>query len=355
MPPDAGTFRAQGPRHRSRDAPWPRPLPPTQRPRRRRQTPSIARSAQAGREGFAVAFGLYYVDAKGHAQAKQALQDDANIAYELALAFRMTNDARYAQTAVPLINAWASQVQTLSKKDDSTLSFSYHFPPLIFAADLLKDCPDFKKEDQERFKSFVREKALPQNTMDRDNNWGNWGLLLVLSAASYLKDRELFDKGVARWKKLIENQIAEDGHLPHEVTRNGGRSGLWYSNFSLLPQTLCAEVARVNGVDLYDYQAPNGRTLKQAYEKLAPWTLKPETFPYWKGAAKELHGSDYVSYYELLILRWPNTDAEALLKSKRPLTASHGAPYVTFTHSGFTMDNTSGPAPKKGKPPLVLP
>ena len=30
-------------------------------------------------------------------------------------------------------------------------------------------------------RGFCRETALPVNTMDRGNNWSNWGLVLVLA------------------------------------------------------------------------------------------------------------------------------------------------------------------------------
>ncbi len=281
----------------------------------------------------------YYRDADGHRKAKEGLQDDANAAYLLALAFRMEGDERFARAAVRLLNAWPAGVKTTSTKDDSTLSFSYHFPAMLFAADLLKRWQGWPAAEQEAFRRFLREKALPLNTMDRPNNWGNWGLVLVMAAAAHLGDRALFEKGVARWKELVETQVAEDGHLPHEVTRNGGRSGLWYSNFSLMPQTIAAEIARVNGADLYDYRAPNGRTLRQAFERLAPWIRKPETFPYWKGNPKDLHGATYVSYFEILNARWPDADATALLEQHRPLTAQHSAPALTFTHGGLLRDD----------------
>ena len=281
----------------------------------------------------------YYNDAEGHRKAKEGLQDDANTAYELALCYRMTGDEKYAAAAARLIRAWATTPEKLSRKDDSTLSFSYHFPALILAADLLRPSRSFPAAEQEEFKAFVREKALPLNTMGSSNNWGNWGLVLVLAGAAYLGDGALFEKGVARWKQFIEKQIAEDGRLHEEVNRNGGRSGVWYSHFSLMPQTLAAEIARVNGVDLYEYRAPNGRTMRQAFELLAGWTRSPAKFPYWKGDAKELHGSDYASYFEILNARWRNADAAAFLESRRPLTASHCAPYLTFTHGGLLNDD----------------
>jgi hypothetical protein len=216
------------------------------------------------------------------------------------------------------------------------LSFSYHFPALILAADLIQGFYGWPTARQEAFGQFLREKALPMNTMSRKNNWGNWGLVLVMACAAWLRNDELIEQGVTRWKEFIERQIAEDGHLPHEVHRNNGRGerGIWYTHFSLMPQTLAAEIARVHGgVDLYDYVSPKGRTLRQAFECIAPWARDPATFPYFQGDdLQDLRGTDYVSYFEILNARWPNADAAAMLDGLRPLTANHSAPHLTFTH-----------------------
>ncbi len=274
----------------------------------------------------------FYNDAEGHTNAKRGLQDDANAAYELALYYCITGEERYAVSSVRLIDAWATNLKTASDKDDSTLSFSYHFPALIFAADLLRDYPGWPQASQQRFKDFVRDRAIPLNTMDRKNNWGNWGLVLVLASAAYLRDEALMDTCIARWKEFIEIQIAEDGHLPHEVHRSEGMRGIWYSHFTLMPQTIAAEIIRVNGVDLFEYESPGGRTLRQAFERIAPWTHHPETFPYYKDDPQKLTGTTYVSYFEILNTHWPNPDATAMLESLRPLTARHSAPALTLTH-----------------------
>jgi hypothetical protein len=284
----------------------------------------------------------FYRDAEGHRSAKASLEGDANSAYALALMFRLTGDEKYAVAATRLIDAWA-QLKVLERQDDSTLSFSYHFPAMIFAADLLKHWPGWPQEKQNAFKQFVREKALPMNTMNRENNWGSWGLVLWLAGAAYLQDRAAFDKGIARYKEFIEKQIAADGHLPLEVGRNGGvgEHGLWYTHFSLMPLTIAAEIARINGVDLFDYQAPNGRTLRAAFERVAPWTRDITTFPYFKPrkATDKQVSTDYISYWEILNAHWPNTDADAMITEKRPLTATHSAPFLTFTHGDLLKDD----------------
>lgn len=283
----------------------------------------------------------FYRDAAGHRQAKQGLQDDANAVYQLALCWRMTGDPRYAQAAVRLIDGWVDTVRMTSQADDSTLSFSYHFPAMVFGADLLAAWPGFSSEQQDAFRKFCREKALPLNTMDRNNNWGNWGLVLVLACARYLDDDDLVDAGQRRWKELLQRQIDDRGHLHHEVRRGGGRQGIWYSHFSLLPHTIAAEILRVAGRDLYDWRSADGRTLRQAFEPLAGWSRDPASFPYWDSDPAQLTGAAYFSYFEILNQRWPNADATAVLDSARPVSARHSAPVLTFTHGGLLTDGPS--------------
>jgi len=265
-------------------------------------------------------------------KAKQGLQDDANAAYALALCYRMTDEKKYAGSAIRLINAWATDMETMSRWCDSMLCFSYHFPAMIFAADLLRNDDVWPQDQQKNFSGFLLEKACRMNTMASEDNWGNWGLVLASSCAVYLKDETLFKKCVERWKYFIEHQIADDGRLPREVRRSGGKRGIRYSHFCLMPQTLAAEILRVNGVDLFDYKSPQGHTLKQAFFRIASWTAMPSTFPYWTGDPKELRGVDYFSYFEILNAHWPNDSASALLVKARPMSANHSAPFLTFTH-----------------------
>ncbi len=283
----------------------------------------------------------FYADAQGHKDAKLGLRDDANSAYALALMYQITGNAEYGKGAARYLDSWVETVEETSAKDDSKLSFSYHFPPFIFAADLIDDSESiWPKSNQEAFREFLRNKAIPMNTMERQNNWGNWGVTMTMAAAVYLRDQDLFDQTAERWKALTRDQIADDGHMRHEVSRQeGGDRGIWYSHFSLMPQTISAEIARLQNIDLYDYRSPEGRSLQLAFETLTPWAHHPETFPYYKGDdPSKQHATDYVSYWEILNARWPNEDATAMLEGMRPLTAEHSAPYLTLTHGLFPAD-----------------
>src|SRR5690606_30820866 len=135
-----------------------------------------------------------------------------------------------------------------------------------------------------------------------------------------------------RWKEFIETQIAEDGSLPHEVHRDSGRRGLWYSHFSLMPQAIAAEVLLRNGHDLYDYTSPSGRSLEMAFHRIALWVNEPASCRHCACDAAELLNPRSFSYFELLNAHWPDPVAEKLILEDRPLTADHGAPFLTFTH-----------------------
>ena len=131
---------------------------------------------------------------------------------------------------------------------------------------------------------------------------------------------------------ILGIEINEGGHLPYEVTRNKGKSGIWYSHFCLMPQTIAAEILKLNGFDLFDYTTPNSRKLEQAFYQIAYWTKNPQDFSYWNGKPGELGGTTYFSYFEILNSLWPDTNATKLLKSSRPQTARHSAPFMTLTH-----------------------
>ncbi len=291
----------------------------------------------------------FYQDAAGHRAAKEGLLRDANAAYALALAHRITGEPRYAVAAARLILAWTT-VRRHALEADAPLVFSYHYPAMIFAADLLRTSPApvWTPDHEARMQGYVAL-ILSQARRSRwrvwqvDNNWGNWGVVLGLAAAAYANDQEVFDAQVARWKHLIEIAVAEDGHLPKEVHRNRatpGTHGLWYSHFSLQPAAIGAEIARVHaGLDLYNHVSPSGRGLRLAYDRLVPWVADLNSFPYFRERDKSrLHAPYAIAYWELFETRWPRPDARALIVERRPHNSPHSMPHSTFTHGDLPAD-----------------
>jgi hypothetical protein len=241
-----------------------------------------------------------------------------------------------------VIDAW-TKVGTFSTADDSRLSFSYHFPAMIFGADLIDHSPSSPASLDTAFAGLIR-KTLPtlSTAYTNENNWGSWGLVFEASAAVYLKDRALFDKAVARHKAIQEKSIDSDGVLIHEVRREGGgqgdgSSGLWYANFALMPMTYTAEIFRVNGTDVYDYVSANGGSMKKAWTKVAGWSANPSTFSYRTDGQPGEFSPLLVGHFEMLNDIWPNADGRKVLDANRPAQGRHSMVGVTFTHGALPL------------------
>ncbi len=292
---------------------------------------------------------FFYNDADGHREARDGLEADANAAYRLALAYRLTGDAAYGESAAGFVEAWTYEVECFRTSEDSALAFSYHFPAMIFAADLLRDTEAWSAEAEADFASMLRQQALEisSSISSRGNNWGNWGVTLSTAIAAYLGDDELMDEQVERAREHIEGQIDADGHLAEEVTRNGGVGdyGIWYSHFSLLPALLTAEIAEPHGYDLFSHENSHGLTLGDAVEVLAGWVETPESFPYFDGPIEDLANVrtiDYLredgvtahsmSHFEIAASRYDLPVVDRLLVEERPMTTIHAAPHLTLTH-----------------------
>jgi hypothetical protein len=288
----------------------------------------------------------FYQNPEGHRAAKENLANDAHAAFALALLYRLRDnpDERLAEKSAAFCLAW-TKVKGLSAEGDSSLAFSYHFPPMIYAADLLRGSPSWTPVHEKAFRGYMehiqreyRREKYRWNVWSWENNWGCWGALLGISAAAYLDDDIWFQEMVARTQHLVEVTIDDKGEIHKEVRRNqgSGTHGIWYSHFTLQPLTLAAEVARQRGVDLYHFTSPSGHSLRQAHERLVPWVESPATFPYLASRnPADLHLIDRYSHWELLQTRWPSAAASKLLAAKRPMTSPHGLPFTTLLYAGL--------------------
>ena len=282
-----------------------------------------------------------YTDPTGHANARTALQNDANRAYQYGLLYRMTGNEAYALEAVKHIQAW-STITSFNKADDSTLAWCVHFPAFIFGADLVRPSAHFTSEIRAAFETLIRSSRTQMSTAyTHTNNWGAWGILFEASAAAYLKDRPMFDAVVARWKYFV--RVALIGGVPfHEVRRQGGgqgngEGGLWYTHYALMPLTYAAEVMRVNGEYVFDYVSPRGESLKRLWDLASKWSAQPSTFVYNTSGTPTAHNAVLMGHIEMLHNLWPNADSAALLATHRPVDGRHSILNATFTHGDLPL------------------
>ena len=295
---------------------------------------------------------FFYNNSDAHRAARDGLQNDANAAYRLALAYRLTGDLQYGTHAAAFLDAWTSTVECVRTAEDSALAFSYHFPAFIHAAELLRGTDAWSADGEALFAGFVRETAVAvaASILSAQNNWGSWALETTTASAAYLADTELLATANTRAVELIEHQIDENGHMPDEVSRNNGVGdyGIWYTHFSMLPLMLSAETLAAHGYDLFGYTNAQGTGLADAAAAVAGWVNDPETFAYFTGDTADLANVrtiDYLreagtiahsmSYFELTANHYPSELLDSLLAEEGPMTTIHSAPYLTLTHGAM--------------------
>ena len=305
----------------------------------------------------------FYVDEAGHGKAKQPIQTDANNVYALGLCYGITHEERYAEAAASIVKAWATTVQTISTADDTTLVLSYHFPAMIFGADLIRTSRAYADVDKD-FTAFLQQKMVGASSIDRvsrvrcgysntgvpSNNWSNWGTVLTISIGAYTNDAALFNQAIRKWKENVVYQIDRNGNLPMEQTRNNcnGNAGMNYTNFAMQALSITAEIAANSGIDLFHYTSGGDMPYRQAWTRTAELTRHPELF-----AFANYNSTDYADFrydtawFEIANNYFPNDDGHWVLEQFRPVVSREVLRYSTLTHGDLKIDL---PAPEPEYP-----
>ncbi|MBI5487125.1 MAG: alginate lyase family protein [Deltaproteobacteria bacterium] len=234
------------------------------------------------KEDFDVPF--YYADPDAAQAAKEGLRQDASAAYALALGYQLagTRELRetYAAKAIEILDAWAA-LNTQVSGADGDLVVIYAGIPLLFAADLVMNGDEW--DDARRGAFLTWTTTVFENSAaaikDRVNNWGDWGTLGVVAARGLVGDTAAVLAEADRIRGRITTTIAADGELPEENKRTN--NGMWYTFFALTSMTTAVQIIlNTTGLDLYGYEAPNGRSIRLALDKEFFYAVHPDQWPY---------------------------------------------------------------------------
>jgi len=250
--------------------------------------------------------GLPYISQDGHHNLEQVARGDegrlwsfAENVEALAAAWQIHHDGASARRAGEWLRAWFiapatrmnpnmefAQVRLGHSKNHGNSSGvldSRCFSGLIDALLMLRGSPAFESGDeaavQAWFKTDLEWLMTAKNAREEHaakNNHGSWFLAQAIPIALYcgLDDvaRDLCEKD----KERIASQIKPDGSQPEEIRRV---DGLGYSSFNLDAQFQVARLASALGIDVWNYTAPNGSSLRRALEYLLPYNTHPTTWP----------------------------------------------------------------------------
>jgi hypothetical protein len=248
---------------------------------------------------------------------ERRLHRDSLAVYDLALCAKISHDHRFSAKAEQIVDGWAHTTKRIASEQGKA-GFNFYFPYALLGAYLLEQDSIWHSDE---FTRFVRDVVVPANNTKRENNHGNWGVLLLVTAGGYLHDQAIISQAKDRWLELMQSQVADDGSLSLEICRSDtsnwcggptkGIKGIAYTHYTLFPTTIAAEILRNLGQDVYS--GTGGKQLCKAYARAAAWSLHPETFPYYSSNNGKLDGVHNFDYFYILQNRCPAADGPAVL------------------------------------------
>ncbi len=237
----------------------------------------------------------YYVDSKGHAEAKERLNATGCMSYACALAYVFSGNTRYSLKANRLLEAWAEKNKTISGADGA-LAMCVMGPSLMYAAELLNISGGWNAESKEIFTGWVESVFLPtaNSIRERENNWGDWGMLASIAAYNFLGNTEELNNCAVMMRGRIESTILPTGEMPHETKRES--NGIWYTYFALAPMTAaCEMIYNITGYNLFEYEGESGQSIEKGLDYLLYYCKNPDEWPHYPGGTQSYSpkSSDY--------------------------------------------------------------
>lgn len=220
--------------------------------------------------------------------------DDGMAVYSLALMGYFTDDKRYADKAIEIINAW-STVYIENTNSNARLVVSWATPWYVNGAEILRYTNSGFSENEFRKFTEMLDKFLPY-TLDETmpgNNWIQSAIEAHMAIAVFKDDRILFNQAVERWKFRVKTYIYQDtdGAFPItygdrtesqiQSTWRSTASGTAYING--LAMETCRDLGHLNlGFNSMIYAAETA--WKQGVDLFSPEKKRLSDF-------MELHGS----------------------------------------------------------------
>lgn len=250
--------------------------------------------------------GLPYVYRDGQVNQAQAnLGDSGNFnillaaVNNLAVAYYLTGDARYADHAAKLLEVWfinpvtrmnpnlnhTQMIVGASNGSFEGIIDARRIYAMIDALGLLNSSTTWTQQDRTamtswltQYNTWLQTSSFGKSDAAEPNNQGTWFDVQHMSILLYLGQTSAA-RAVAKAfaSKRIATQIRSDGSQPYELAR----ADAWvYSAFNLQAMELMANLALRVGVNLWNYQAPSGGSIRKALDYLAPYANPNTPWPH---------------------------------------------------------------------------
>ncbi len=230
-------------------------------------------------------------------------REDAIAAYTDALAWYITKDARYAQKAIEIMDAWSATI-TSHTNSNAPLQTGWAGASWPKAAEIIKYTYTGTWTNSARFSTMLRNVYLPE-IINGSNSNGNWELTMMDAAIGisvFLEDRTSYDKAMAlfRTRTAAYVYLASDGSVPKTVPSQNLNTtakivSYWQGQSTFvtgLTQETCrdfthtgyglssishvAETSRIQGTDLYGTDVGSGCARRSGSRPSTSWGRRPE-------------------------------------------------------------------------------
>ncbi|MET0374973.1 MAG: alginate lyase family protein [Rhizorhabdus sp.] len=204
----------------------------------------------------------------GHATREAGIvaKRDQLVAFDLALAWRLTGDRRFLTAASRYLEAWANIYQQSLNPIDET-----GFDTMVFASDLVRT--DLPLPLRLKLNAFWRRMAvgyldaMDANPRNATTNWQSHRVKLAAVMAFASGNKDLVLRARNAFRRQVGVNILPDGSVKDFHTRDA----LHYVTYDLDPLLLAALVAKAHGEDWFSWRSRTGSSLPLALRWLEPY------------------------------------------------------------------------------------
>ena len=250
--------------------------------------------------------GLPYIRKDGVVNPEtKNISDDENLGNlvkaveSLSLTYYITDETKYSDKAAQLLRVWFLDEST---KMNPNMNYSQFIPGknegrgtgiidthgfyiIIDDLGLLEGSKSWTKEDDSNIKLWLSQYLdwLINSKNGKDeakakNNHGTWYDVQVLSISLFLDKTDLAKKYLEEVKtKRISIQVEADGKQPLELVRT---TSWHYSVFNLEALIKLAIMGEKVGVGLWNYESPEGGSIRKALNFVLPYSLNIKEWKY---------------------------------------------------------------------------
>ncbi|GAB3509413.1 alginate lyase family protein [Emticicia fontis] len=223
----------------------------------------------------------------------------SKIVGSLASAYVLTNNPRYVKQAFTHLEAWfvnpATRMnpsllyaQAITRKVSGRgigIIDTIHLMEVAQGTITMEKAANVDKQLLANIKNWFAEylnwlttHPYGKEEMEAKNNHGTCWVMQVASFAKLTRNQTLLDFCRNRYKTvLLPKQMAADGSFPLELSRT---KPYGYSLFNLDAMVMLCQILSTAQDNLWEYQAPEGQTIRKGIEFLYPYVANKSQWPF---------------------------------------------------------------------------